>query len=276
MIVNIPDEFSLPKIAGSGQCFRVKVFPDCTYRFIIGPDVLYIRECGPRTFEVSCSPAEWSGIWSEYFDLATDYASLRAAIPDGDVYLKKAAEAGRGIRILCQDPWEMLITFIASQRKSIPAIKGCVELLARSFGRKLATGREELYLFPTPEELSRASSCQLMECKLGYRAPYVQSAVEKVLGGQLDLTAIRHAEDGALFEALKTVRGVGDKVSNCVCLFAYHRTCLAPVDVWIRRVIDEEYGGVDPFARYGSSAGIMQQYLFYYTQALKGETKSCL
>lgn len=178
-------------------------------------------------------------------------------------FLRNAEQAGRGIRILRQDPWEMLITFIISQRKNMPAIASAVEKLSGLYGHHIRNQQAELFSFPTPEELNRASKNDLRDAGLGYRAPYVRDATDKVLSGQLDLKEMQKLNDQALFEKLMTVKGVGKKVANCICLFGFGRTGRAPVDVWIDRAI-ERCGGKDPFPEFGEYAGIMQQYVFYY------------
>lgn len=164
----------------------------------------------------------------------------------------------------------MLVTFIISQRKNIPAISKSVDHIAERYGRPIVTEFETVHAFPTPEELSAASEEDLRGCSLGYRAPYVADAVRLVLSGELDLEAVAKLGDEELFEELKKVHGVGKKVANCICLFAYGRTGLVPVDVWIARAIEQECEGVDPFAAFGDDAGIIQQYVFFYmTQVMK-------
>lgn len=263
MQVTISDDFDLQKIADSGQCFRVRDFGDGMFRFITGSDVLYIRKLSRARYEVSCPDEVWRRVWVPYFDLERNYLRIRQAIPASDPYMRSAARGGRGIRVLRQDPWETLVTFIISQRKSIPAIKASVELLARRFGEIITTLYETLYTFPSASQLEKASDQNLADCKLGYRLSYVKDAIAKVLSGSLDLLALSGLPDADIFNALKTVRGVGDKVASCVCLFSYGRTGVAPVDTWIHKIIAREYGGVDPFPAYGEVAGILQQYAFY-------------
>ncbi|MBQ9990470.1 MAG: DNA-3-methyladenine glycosylase 2 family protein [Lachnospiraceae bacterium] len=271
MIVQITDDFDLQKIADSGQCFRVKAFDDGTYRFITGDQILYIKQAESENYEISCNEADWNRIWYPYFDLDRSYREVRGRIGPRDKYMLAAAENGLGIRILRQDPWEMLITFIISQQKTIPAIKSAVETLAVNYGTQLKTDREELYSFPSPQQLSGITEEILREYKLGYRAPYVLDAVNQAASGRLNLYALASLSDKKLFEALKQVNGVGEKVSNCICLFAYGRTRLAPVDTWIKKVIEQKYKGKNPFPKYKDGAGIMQQYIFYYAQTHKGE-----
>lgn len=260
----IQDDFDLEKITSCGQCFRVRKFDDETYRFIIGHHILYIRHLKGDQYLVSCTPAEWHEIWQKYFDLTRNYKSLRMSSGSRNEFICKAMEYGCGLRVLRQDPWEMLITFIISQRKNIPAISKSVEKLSEKYGTPVSTARETVCLFPTPEQLSFASIEALAECQLGYRAAYVRDAVDKVLSGTLDLKAIAGYEDERLFQELLQVHGVGKKVANCVCLFGYGRSAMVPVDIWISRVIQEEYKGQNPFPLFGEDAGIMQQYAFYY------------
>lgn len=264
MNISIADDFDLCKIARSGQCFRVKEFDEGIFRFVTGREVLYIRQQSAGCFEVSCPQETWQRVWVPYFDLGRRYFPVQKIIPDSDGYMKLAAQEGRGIRILHQDPWEMLVTFIISQRKSIPAIQQAVELLAERFGEAIATPWETVYSFPTAARLAGAQAEELAACKLGYRVPYIQDAVARVLSGQTDLNALAALPDPELFEALKTIRGVGDKVANCICLFSYGRMSAAPVDTWIHKIIAREYGGRNPFPAYGEYAGILQQFAFSY------------
>lgn len=263
MEVCISDDFSMEKIMESGQCFRVRRFPDGVYRFLTGDSAVYLRSLGKGRYEASCTPQEWREVWTPYFDLERDYASLRRSAGGKHPFVDAAMETGAGLRILRQDPWEMLLTFIISQRKNISAIAAAVETLAARWGKPLATERETLFAFPTPEAMAEVTEEELRTCALGYRAPYVLDAVRKVSGGALDLKVLEQLEDEALFRALQSVRGVGKKVAECVCLFGFGRLCRVPVDVWIDRAIREECGGCEPFSLYGDDAGVMQQYVFY-------------
>ena len=243
----------------SGQCFRVTCGDDGTYRFITGQNVLFMSKKDDTKYEVSCDKNEWNKVWHPYFDLDTDYGSIRRGIPGNDRFLNTCADEGAGIRILDQDKWEMLISFIISQRKSIPAIRSCIEKICEAFGTPL----QKLFSFPTPEALAKASEKDLQACGTGYRTSYIQDAAQKVASGELDLEKAAELPDEELFETLTSVRGVGTKVANCVMLFGYHRIGRAPVDTWILKVIDRKYNGINPFDRYGDTAGIMQQYMFY-------------
>jgi N-glycosylase/DNA lyase len=218
----------------------------------------------PGGAELDCSRLEFEEVWRNYFDLDTDYRRFRAAVPAGDRYLTAAVRYARGIRILRQDPWETLVTFLISQRKNIPAIRRAVEELCRRWGD--ADG------FPPPERLALLSEAELRECGLGYRTGYVLAAARMTASGALDLPALERLPDGALLDALRTVPGVGPKVAACVALFGFHRLSGFPRDVWINRVLDREYGGSFPLERYAGFQGVMQQYLFYYARTARPDS----
>ena len=273
MIITINDDFDMKKIAASGQCFRVKEFDEGLFRFITGEHVLYIRRQSEATYDISCSEEIWKKIWFPYFHLDRNYSEIRGRIGVRDKYLLAASYEGQGIRILRQDPWEMIVTFIISQQKTIPSIKNCVESLCLAYGNKIATPLEELYTFPTAERLASVKEETLREYKLGYRAPYIVDAATKISSGYIDLQDLYTRSDKKVFNTLKQISGIGDKVSNCICLFAYGRTRLAPIDTWISKVIDREYKGKNPFPKYKDAAGIMQQYIFYYALTHKKELK---
>ncbi|MCH5268216.1 MAG: DNA-3-methyladenine glycosylase 2 family protein [Lachnospiraceae bacterium] len=262
--IKINDDFDLDKIAGCGQCFRAKLFDEKRYRFVTENHVIYIEQTAEQEYSISCNMEEWEGIWNHYFDLERSYNSIYEEESGKHKFVQRAMNCGRGLRVLRQAPWEMLLTFIISQRKSIPAIAKSVEALAERFGQQVETEYETLYLFPTPDEMKDASPEELQECGLGYRVPYIMDAVRKVVSGELDLNEISQYSDEELMAELQKVHGVGKKVANCVCLFAYSRTACVPVDVWISRAIEEECGGNDPFTLFDRNAGIIQQYVFYY------------
>lgn len=268
--IEIQDDFDLEKIASCGQCFRAKSLENGLFRFVSGEHVIYIKDMGNHQFSVSCTDDEWKEIWTRYFDLDRSYESLYYEEREKHEFVRKAMDCGRGIRILRQDPWEMLLTFIISQRKSIPAISKSVEALAEKYGHPIETDYEILHSFPTPDEMAHASIEELQECGLGYRVPYIYDAVQKVASGSLDLAAIADFNDADLFQELLTVQGVGKKVANCICLFGYGRIARVPVDVWIARAVDEDCCGEDPFPLFESNAGIIQQYVFYYMKTRQG------
>lgn len=267
MQIYIEDDFDLEKIAKSGQCFRVALLEGNIYRFITKENILYIRQLSDGLFDISCGKDEWDKTWKQYFALDINYNQLRKDILGKNLFIDKVVENGKGIRILRQDPWEMLITFIASQRKSIPAISSSIEQLSLKYGKPISTEYETVYSFPEADSLRRASIEDLQKCAFGYRSSYISNAIQLVSSKQLDLFQISNYDDDNLFQELINIKGVGKKVANCVMLFAYGRTERAPIDVWIKRAIDSELDGNDPFGAYGEYAGVVQQYIFYYQKS---------
>ena len=266
MIVTIADDFDLKKIADSGQCFRWTKTEGNTFRVIAGEACLYITELEKERYDLDCTEPEYDHFWWEYFDLQTDYQKIRKRIDrKADPFLQKAAEHEKGIRILRQDPWEMLITFIISQNKNIPAIRRSVELLAESCGRKLQDLRgQEYYAFPSPDAVACLSEHELLVCKLGYRWKYIQSASKAVKNGDIDLSALQDADEKTTISALTGLFGVGIKVANCVSLFGLHHIDAFPVDVWMKRILAEQYPDGYPYEKYSPFNGIYQQYMFAY------------
>ena len=268
MKIEIFDDFDLKKIADSGQCFR---FNECGDGFDVTALArhLFIRKCGEFEYELDCAPDEYENFWKDYFDLDLDYRKIRGRIDkDKDNYLYCAAEFGKGIRILRQDPWEMLISFIISQRKNIPAIKASIEKLCAAVSRNIGTDREgrPIYAFPTPQELAELSDEKLSSCSLGYRDKYVKQAALDVASGAVSLDDWGNASDEELMTGLLGLFGVGVKVANCEILFGYHRLDAFPKDVWINRVLELKYPNGFNFDKYAPYNGIMQQYLFYYSR----------
>ncbi len=249
-------DFDLKKIAESGQVFRAYKTEEHKWAFIARDRKIVLDSREDYVKKIKKDP-----FWREYFDMDKDYEAVRKAAENfGDEFMIAACRKGEGIRMLKQDPWEMLISFIISQRKSIPAIRTSIERLCERYGEK----KDGFYAFPIPKALYEADTEGLAACGLGYRVEYVRDAAEKVLHGTLDPEGLRNADDETMLESLKSVKGVGDKVANCIMLFAYGRTARVPVDVWIKKIIEEDYCGKEPFSRYGENAGIMQQYAFYY------------
>ncbi len=247
---------NIQQIADSGQVFRFNRIDDHRYELIAGSRRLVIDETEEMVFP--------DRFWWNYFDMDTDYSAFIGSVPDSDRFLKAAVRSADGIRILNQDPWEMLISFIISQRKSIPAIKTSIEKLCERFGTKM----DGYYAFPTPAQLAKAGMKELQDCSLGYRAPYIYECAAKVNSGEYSPEAWRALDDEKLRETLMSIKGVGIKVANCVMLFGYHRIGAFPVDVWIKRIEDEYYGGRFPVERYEGFAGVLQQYMFFYKRGI--------
>lgn len=258
------DFFSIPQICGSGQCFRLKQTEANRYELYAGDRFVELRIRDGET-EVCCGDEADESFWRNYFDLDTDYSRYFERIAPDDAYLDAASGFGNGIRILRQDVWEMIITFILSQQNNIPRIKQLIRALCEQYGEKKRRPDGSVYdAFPTPEDLSGATEDQLRALKLGYRSKYICGTVRKVLDGEVDLSMLAGMDDAAARAELMKLPGIGGKVADCICLFALHRMDAFPVDTHIRKVLEEQYPEGFPFERYKGCAGLMQQYIFYY------------
>ena len=267
MIVEIPG-FDLPLTAASGQSFRFVQRDGGAYSLIAKGHQVTIHQTGRDRFDFSCTPEEFASLWHDYFDLDTDYSTILNLVPPDGSYLHRAVLYAGGIRILRQEPFETLISFIISQRKNIPAIQFCVNQLCSRFGEAIG---ENAFAFPAPEALAGASMEELAGCSLGYRAKYIQQTARMIASAQVGLDSLHPLPDDELQAALTGFPGVGEKVAACVMLFAYRRMDAFPVDVWIKRVLQTEYPDGFPFGLYKGSAGMLQQMLFCYarSQAVK-------
>lgn len=255
------DALDLRKTFECGQCFRWEPCGNGAFRGVTGSRTLTIwRDEGVILCD---APDEDLPFWTDYFDLGVDYgqASSRFTEP---AYLKTCADFGSGIRILRQDPWEALVSFIISQCNNIPRIRQIIAALCTNFGDALSGG---LYAFPSPERLAVLDETALAPLKSGYRAGYILSATRAVAEGRLDLTALDRLPSEEVLTQLRSVRGIGDKVANCFMLYGLHRMDRFPVDVWMRRALDRHFPkDFDPSVL-GPFAGLAQQYIFYYARS---------
>lgn len=260
----------LAQIAASGQCFTWERRADGGWRIPAGEHCLWARQEGME-LNLSCSQEEFDGFWSHYFDLETDYGGLKAALDPADRYLCAAAAHGGGIRVLRQDFWEVLVSFLISQNNNITRITRSMTLLRERYGRDCGGFRA----FPRPEDLAGATEGDFQALGLGYRAKYLVRLSEKLSGGRLaeweeELSRCSNEEAE---RALMGLYGVGKKVADCICLFGLHRADFFPVDTHIRQIFAQHYPQGFPYERYRGYLGIIQQYLFYYDLSLAGGRK---
>ncbi len=274
MVTRRIDFFDMHKIADSGQAFRIRDIDGTHTELVAFGRYLQVADLGNSEFAFSCDEKDFISIWKDYFDLGRDYVSIARSVDSKDKYLKEAAGFSTGIRILKQEPFETTISYIISQRRSIPSITTSVERISALCGKKIPAPKlkapfvkplkDEYYAFPSPAELSSLSPKDIEGTGVGYRAPYIVQAAEGFNDGLLDPKALSKLDDEALYKALMAMFGVGTKVANCVMLFAYARTARFPVDVWIQRIVDRYYNGCFDCSKYPETAGIMQQFMFYY------------
>ncbi len=216
-------------------------------------------------------PENEEGLWREYFDLDADYSEYIERL-SADETLAAACRASAGIRILRQEPFETLISFIISQNNNIPRISGIVERLCQTFGERIdgsggevAENAEAAYSFPTAKRLEGIEAGDLAPLRAGFRARYIADAVARVNSGEVDFGEIDALPLDKARERLKTIVGVGDKVADCVLLFAFRKTDAFPRDVWVKRIMAEYYPDGLPACTKGIE-GIAQQYLFDYVR----------
>lgn len=240
-----------------GQCFRFKEIGDNIFEGIALNKYVRLRQL-EKGIEIEAAEEDLP-FWKGYFDLDLDYDMLMERFCL-DATLKKACE-GRKIRVLKQEPFETLISFIISQNNNIKRITGIIDRLCECFGEKIEGG----YAFPTPKAMEKLTAEDLAPLRAGFRAKYIVDAVQKVAGGEVDFEKIQKMSDNEAREALKTIKGVGDKVADCVLLFGLHRLAAVPKDVWIKRINAHYYPHGYPNCM-GEYAGIAQQYLFDFAR----------
>ena len=246
-----------------GQCFRWNADAEGKYRGVASGKAAVVWAEAGRTY-IECAAGDIY-FWRDYLDMETDYAEARRSIEVCD-YLRECAAYGEGIRILRQDKWEALCSFIISQCNNIPRIKGIVEKLCSLYGEPVEAPWGEARAFPTAERVADLSEEALAPLRSGYRAPYILAAARAVASCDIDLDATALLPCGEARAELKKLNGVGDKVANCVVLFGLHQLDAFPVDVWIKRALAANMPkGFDP-SSLGKYAGLAQQYMFFHAR----------
>ena len=271
-------DFDLCAVMECGQCFRFTRVEDsaheCEYSGVALGRFIAVAEDGDSLYFYNTDATEFDAVWRSYFGLDTDYSEIKRDIlsrSDREV-LREAVEVGGGIRILRQDSWEALCSFIISQNNNIPRIRKLVAAISEKYGTPIDCrglerhgARETEYAFPTPEALAEAGIPALAELRTGFRAKYIYDAARRVADGILELGSVACADSTSdAAELLMSISGVGPKVAACTLLFGFSRFDAFPVDVWIKRVIAKYFPGDFDAAALGPYAGVAQQYLFYY------------
>jgi len=267
--------FEICQILECGQCFRFEKLEENHYRITAFRKILEIKQESDTVTLSPCTYEEFEALWKNYFDLNRDYDKVKGIISQNDSFMEAAIAHAPGIRVLNQEFWEMIISFIVSQNNRIPMIKKVIENLSQAYGTPIEGG----FAFPEDHQLAGASIDELMLLKTGFRAKYIKDAVSRSLAGQLKEDSIKALPSSEARKQLTSVYGIGDKVADCVMLFGMGRTDVFPADVWIKRVISQlYYGGADiplkelqTFAadKWGENAGLAQQYLFHYARLNK-------
>lgn len=268
------ENFDAKAIFTCGQAFRWYEESDGSFTTVHLGRVLNVLNEKDRVIFKGTNLKEFDEIWMDYFDLNTDYKEIRKVLSNNEI-LPKAMEYGEGIRILNQNHFEMLISFIISANNMIPRIKKSIEVISMRYGKFICEDENrKYYSFPTVEELSKATVEDLREfAKVGFRDKRIFDTVNMILNEKIDLDNFENLETDVLREELLKFAGVGNKVADCIMLFSYKRGEVFPVDVWIKRVMEElfikEGTPVKKISKeadriFGKYAGYAQQYLFYY------------
>lgn len=270
--------FELEHIFECGQCFRWNKEENGSYTGVIKNGVLNVNKENGNIVFIGCLDRNIEEIVNEYFDFYTDYEKIKNELSKIDDNMKKSIEYGYGIRILNQDLWECIISFIISANNNIPRIKGIIERLSKKCGKRVEFNGKEYYLFPKVEELSKLSVSDLREMGLGFRDIRVFNTTKMIREKVVDLDEIEKLNNTELIrEQLLKLDGVGPKVADCIMLFSLKRFDVFPIDVWVRRVMNdlyihnenEEKVNKKEIAKianelFGDICGIAQQYLFYW------------
>ncbi len=277
-ILKNPDSFNLVHIFECGQCFRWNIEEDGSYTGVIKDGVINVKQIGKDFAFIGNVTGNLEDIVKDYFDLNTDYTKIKDTLSKIDVYLKESIEFGEGIRILNQDLWECIISFIISANNNIPRIKKIIDRISEKYGKKVEFRGKDYYLFPSVDELSNASIEDLRNLGLGFRDKRVYKTTKMIKEKEVSLERLKENDSLEYIETeLLKLDGVGEKVANCIMLFSLKRYDVFPIDVWVRRVMNDLYihnedeekvskKEIQKLAeeKFLGIPGLAQQYLFYW------------
>lgn len=262
------DHFSLDQTFLCGQCFRWEKADDGTFYGVVANHAVKMYYHDPKTIYVESSNPDLV-YWSHYLNFSNDYNVIEEKLWN-DEKLRPCIETGRGIRILRQDLWETIISFIISANNNIPRIKKIISALCENFGEEIHFDGKTFFGFPSPEVLASLTTEDLAPIRAGFRDKYILDAAKRVASGEINLDDIKKMTDKDAKSTLMKIKGVGNKVADCILLFALGRYKTFPQDVWIKRILNDLYGvgekDIPAFVEntFGNYGGIAQQYLYYY------------
>ncbi|MBO5349274.1 MAG: DNA glycosylase [Clostridia bacterium] len=278
LVIQKNQDFELKDIFDCGQCFRWNKENDESYTGVIKNGVLNVKCDDKNIYFRGTLNEDIQKIVQEYFDLNRDYTKIKNQLSKIDEYMETSITYGSGIRILNQDLWETIISFIISANNNIPRIKGIIERLSQKYGTKITFENNDYYLFPTPEQLETVTVAEFRGIGLGFRDIRLFETTHMILNNEIDLNELHKMDTKSAREQLLKLSGVGPKVADCILLFStLKRFDIFPIDVWVRRVMNDLYiKNPDEkrvsqklinqiaFDKFGELAGIAQQYLFYW------------
>ena len=263
VVVEDASDFDLSETFDCGQCFRWNQISENEFEGVAFERVVKIlKEKNKVVLKGTSVSSDFASIWRGYFDLDTDYNTIKSNLAKLDYNLNLACKYAPGIHILRQEPWETLCSFIISQNNNIPRIKGIVERLSSSFGCEIEHG---FFSFPLSSRLANLDKSDLAPLRCGFRDEYILDAAKKVSSGEVDFEKIRSLPITEARNELMKIKGVGPKVAECTLLYGFHRLEAFPVDMWMRRALYTFFPGKD-ISYFGKYAGIAQQYIFHYSR----------
>ena len=278
ILEGISEDFEPKHVFECGQCFRWIKQEDGSYTGVVQGRVINVKKENDLIIFDNTNKEEFENLWFDYFDLGRDYGEIKDKLRVMDEYLEKATEFGKGIRLLQQDGWEMLISFIISANNRIPMIQRAINNLSERYGTFIGEYRgKKYYAFPTPKQLSEVLVEDIRACQTGFRDKYIKGAVDYVNENNEDVLSYRNLSTDECVKELIKFSGVGPKVADCIALFGMQKYDTFPVDVWVKRVMEEFYvednlslPKIRKFAleKWGDLSGFAQQYLFYYAREL--------
>lgn len=284
IIVRDVKNFELTHIFDCGQCFRWDRQDNGNYIGVAFGKVIEVEKNGDDVIIYNTNKNDFKNIWVNYFDLYRDYDDIKCILSKDNI-LKKSIEFGYGIRLLKQEPFELIISFIISANNRIPMIKRAIKNISKRWGNKLEYKGKIFYSFPTVEILNNASLEELQECGTGFRNKYIKDTVSKIYSRgriesqqydkKFDIDWIKNQEDQVCHKELQKFMGIGPKVADCIMLFSMQKYSAFPVDIWVKRAMSHFYLAPDislkkirdfGINKFGKFSGFAQQYLFYYTR----------
>ena len=255
-------DLDLAQTLDCGQSFRWTMQTDGSFKGVAFGKCVTVKLEGDDLYIFNATKADFENIWHSYFDLGLDYGKIREDISKIHPVLCEAAKYAPGIRILQQEPYEALCTFIISQNNNIKRIKGIVQRLCENFGEKTAEGE---FTFPTALRMAELNVDDLDVLRAGFRNRYLIDAAQKVSRGEVKLEKCKTAPYDEAQKELMKITGVGVKVADCTLLFGMHRVEAFPIDVWMKRAMEKLFPDMSA-NDFGEYAGIAQQYIFHYSR----------
>lgn len=277
IIIKDVKNFELSHIFDCGQCFRWKHQENGNYIGVAFGKVIEVEKRNNDVILYNTNEEDFKNIWGNYFDLYRDYDAIKEILSK-DELLKKSVEFGWGIRLLQQQPFEIIISFIISANNRIPMIKKVINNISEKWGRPITYNNKIYYTFPNIDDLENCTIDELEKCGTGFRAKYIKNTIDRILKGDIDISYIKNLEDDMCHNELQKLSGVGPKVGDCIMLFSMNKYSAFPVDVWVKRAMQHFYLAPDVslkkirvFGRdkFGQLSGFAQQYLFYYARENK-------